>query len=152
MVTTHAIIREASGNDISAMHLVRMSVKENALNNPDLVKLQDYEEFLSRRGKGWVCEMDNQIFGFAVVDLVDNNVWALFLHPDKEGKGFGKQLHDRMMEWYFDQTTKPIWLSTSPGTRAEAFYSKAGWKKNGFQKNGEVRFEMAIEDWKSSRG
>jgi GNAT superfamily N-acetyltransferase len=149
--TTGVKIREATIGDIPAMHVVRMAVKENALNNPDLVKLQDYEEFLFKRGKGWVCEKDNQVIGFAIVDLLEHNIWALFLQPDQEKKGLGKQLHDQMMDWYFEQTGNPIWLSTSPGTRAESFYKKAGWKQNGFQKNGEVRFEMTIEDWKSSR-
>ena len=146
---THIIYREAQLTDIPAMHEVRMSVKENALSNPGLVQPKDYEEFLTTRGKGWVCEVDNRIVGFAIVDFIDHNVWALFLYPGEEKKGFGKQLHDRMMEWYFSQTNSPIWLSTSPGTRAEAFYSRAGWKQNGLQKNGEVRFEMTAEGWKS---
>jgi hypothetical protein len=39
---------------------------------------EDCEEFITVRGKGWVCEIDNQIVGFTV-DLKDNNIWALLL-------------------------------------------------------------------------
>ena len=87
-----------------------------------------------RRGKGWVCETDNKIIGFAIVSVLDNNVWALFLDPQFEGKGIGKKLHDEMMDWYFSQTDAGIWLSTAPGTRAEIFYRRAGWHKQVLQK------------------
>lgn len=143
--------REARLSDITRLHEVRMAVKENALSNPGLVKPDDYVEFLTRRGKGWVCEMNDIITGFAIVDLVDHNVWALFLDPLYEKKGMGRQLHDRMMDWYFEQTSTSIWLSTAPGTRADSFYRKAGWTQTGWQRNGEVRFEMTIDDWKAGK-
>ncbi|HEX7844951.1 MAG TPA: GNAT family N-acetyltransferase [Chitinophagaceae bacterium] len=144
---TKIVFRQALLNDIPALHVVRMSVKENALSNPDLVKPADYEEFLLRKGRGWLCEVGNEVAGFAIVDIVGNNVWALFLHPDHERKGIGKRLHADMMDWYFVQTTAPIWLSTAPGTRAESFYRKAGWTATGFTKSGEVKFEMTADSW-----
>ena len=85
------IFREAKLKDIRQIQIVRNSVKENTLSNPDLVTDKDREEFLFERGKGWVCEMENQIVGFAIADLKENNIWALFLHPDFEGKGIGKK-------------------------------------------------------------
>lgn len=151
-IATSIVFREAAISDIPQLHHIRMSVKENALSNPDLVKPVDYEEFLTVRGKGWLCEADHLVVGFAIVDIVDRNVWALFLHPSYEQKGIGRKLHDAMMNWYFGQTTEKIWLSTSPGTRAEAFYHKAGWQQTGFQANGEVRFEMTIDDWRKKQG
>jgi GNAT superfamily N-acetyltransferase len=65
-----------------------------------LVTDKDCVEYLTLRGKGWVCEMA-QLVGFAIADLIDNNIWALFVHPDFEGKGIGKTLHDMMLDWYF---------------------------------------------------
>lgn len=141
------VLREAQIADIPELHRIRMSVKENALSNPDLVKPEDYEEFLTYRGKGWLCEINNLVVGFAIVDMKNHNVWALFLHPLYEQKGIGRKLHDTMMNWYFDKTTETIWLSTSPGTRAELFYHNAGWQETGFTKSGEVRFEMTAELW-----
>lgn len=141
------IIRIATIADIKQIQIVRNSVKENTLSNPDLVTDQDCEDFLIVRGKGWVCEIDNQIVGFSIVDLRENNIWALFLHPDFEKQGIGKQLHDVMLDWYFSQTKTNVWLGTSPNTRAETFYRKSGWKEIGTHGKDEIKFEMSFENW-----
>src|SRR5579871_590736 len=141
------IFREAEIKDFHAMHVVRVAVQENILPDPNMISAKDYEEFLMHRGKGWVCEIEDAIVGFAIVDLRDNNVWALFVHPEFDGKGIGKRLHDEMLEWYFAQTDTPTWLGTSPNTRAEKFYRKAGWKETGQRPNGEIRFELSAGDW-----
>jgi N-acetylglutamate synthase-like GNAT family acetyltransferase len=141
------MLREATLDDIPQMHRVRLSVKENALSNPELIKENDYREYLVNRGNGWVYENDNVIVGFAIVDLSDHNVWALFVQPGNERGGIGRQLHTVMLDGYFEKTITSIWLSTALGTRAEHFYRNAGWKQNGFQPNGEVRLEMSLEGW-----
>jgi GNAT superfamily N-acetyltransferase len=138
--------RAATTADITDMHVVRVAVLENRLSNPALITPQDYEDFITHRGKGWVCEVDGRIVGFAIVDMVDHNVWALFVQPEYEGKGIGRKLHDIMMDWYFDQTDTTIWLGTAPGTRAEQFYRKAGWKEVGMHGK-EIRFEMSADDY-----
>lgn len=63
------IIREAKIEDIKQIQIVRNSVTENTLSNPDLVTDEDCKEFLFVRGKGWVCEIDKLIVGFAIVDI-----------------------------------------------------------------------------------
>ncbi|RNI28386.1 GNAT family N-acetyltransferase [Rufibacter immobilis] len=139
--------REANINDIQQIQLVRHSVKENILSNPDLVTDDHCKEFLTQRGKGWVCEIDSLIVGFAIADLKDNNIWALFLKPEVEGKGIGRQLHELMLDWYFSQGKEKVWLGTSPGTRAEKFYRKMGWTETGLHGDREIKFEMTREDW-----
>jgi GNAT superfamily N-acetyltransferase len=141
------IIRQATITDIPQIQIVRNSVKENVLSNPALVTDKDCEEYMFVRGKGWVCEIDNEIVGFAIVDLKENNIWALFIKPDFENKGIGRQLHDTMLDWYFDQTKTTVWLGTSPNTRAETFYRKSGWKEVGTHGKGEIKFEMSYDDW-----
>jgi GNAT superfamily N-acetyltransferase len=59
---------------------------------PTLVTDADCEAYLFHRGKGWVCEMDGIIVGFAIADLQEENIWALFLKPEAEGKGIASQL------------------------------------------------------------
>lgn len=141
------IIREALLTDIPQIQIVRNSVKENMLSNPNLVTNADCAEFMFVRGRGWVCEIDQEIVGFSIVDLKENNIWALFLKPEFEKQGKGKLLHDVMLNWYFTQTKETVWLGTAPGTRAEQFYNKAGWKENGMYGKGEVKFEMSYENW-----
>ena len=144
--------REATINDIHQLQVVRNSVKENQLSDPALVNDKDYEEYITIRGKGWVCETDNNIVGFSIADLRENNIWALFVHPEYEGRGIGKRLHDDMLDWYFNQTQKTVWLSTAPGTRAEEFYKRAGWKVAGIHGKVETKFEMSFSDWMKLSG
>ena len=143
------LVREAKIEDIKQIQVVRNSVKENILSNPNLVTDKDCEEFLFERGKGWVCEIDSQIIGFSIVDLKENNIWALFLDPNFEKKGIGRKLHDIMLDWYFSQTTETVWLGTSFNTRAEGFYRKTGWKEIGLHGTKEIKFEMTFENWTS---
>jgi GNAT superfamily N-acetyltransferase len=142
------VFREAKQKDIPGIQVVRNAVKENQLSDPALVTDQDCEDFMFRRGKGWICEEQDTIIGFAIADLVDHNVWALFVLPGHEGKGVGRKLHDDMIDWYFEQTTVPIWLGTAPGTRAEKFYRKAGWKETGIHGKGEIKFGYTFQEWK----
>ncbi len=142
------IFRQAESKDIPQIQVVRNAVKENQLSDPNLVPDADVEDYLNRRGRGWVCEAGSSIVGFAIVSVIDRNVWALFIQPGHDKKGIGKRLHDEMMDWYFGQTSETIWLSTAPGTRAETFYRKAGWKVTGTTKSGEIRFEMTGDDWR----
>lgn len=140
--------RQAIPEDIPQIQIVRNSVKENQLSNPNLIPDDLVEEFITKRGKGFVCEIDDIIVGFSIVDFVENNVWALFLLPEFEGKGIGKKIHQLMLDEYFSKTKETIWLSTEANSRAETFYKKQGWKNAGLHGN-EVKFEMSFEDWKS---
>ena len=140
-------IREAVINDINQMQRVRNSVTENTLSDPNLVTDKDCEEFIIVRGKGWVCEIDNQIVGFSIADFKENNIWALFLQPEFENLGIGRQLHDVMLDWYFNQTKNNVWLGTSPNTRAETFYRKSGWAEISTHGKGEIKFEMTFDNW-----
>lgn len=141
------IFREAEINDIPQIQLVRHAVKENILSDPALVTDKDCAEYLTVRGKGWVCEVGGNIVGFSIADLKENNIWALFVHPAYEAKGIGKKLHKEMLDWYFRKTKEKVWLGTEPHSRAEKFYRMNGWKEAGVHGKGEIKFEMSFEDW-----
>ena len=139
--------REATLQDIPQMQIVRQSVKENVLSDPGLVTNADCADYLINRGKGWVCESIEKIIGFAIADLIDNNIWALFVDPFFEGRGIGRKLHELMLDWYFSQNKNVVWLGTSPNTRAAGFYRKAGWVETGLHGKNEIKFEMRSADW-----
>lgn len=145
------IFREAGISDIPQIQVVRHLVKENRLSDPSLVTDEDCKSFLTLRGKGWVCEVHGRVAGFAIADLQDNNIWALFIDPEYEGRGIGQRLQQLMLSWYFSQDKMDVWLSTSPGTRAEQFYQRSGWHKAGMQGK-EVRFEMTRKQWLELQG
>jgi GNAT superfamily N-acetyltransferase len=142
-------IREATLLDIPQMQMVRNAVLENVLSDPGIVKDSDYEKFILSRGKGWVCESEQRLLGFAIADLTGNNIRALFVRPEYEKRGIGRKLHETMLDWYFSQTREKVWLGTAPNTRAAEFYRRAGWFEKGL--NGkEIRFEMEWKDWSRS--
>lgn len=153
------IFREAQISDIEQMMVVRLSVKENTLSNPALVTYEDMVDYLTIRGKGWVCETKNTIVGFSIGDLKDHSVWALFIQPTMEGKGIGKKLQALLLDWYFNKTEKNIWLETAANTRAEKFYKETGWKETerhdrqpsnpAFPPFIEIKLELSKKDWGS---
>ncbi len=140
-------IRPATITDIPQIQFVRNAVTENMLSDPNLVTDSDCANYITNRGKGWVCVINESVVGFSIVDLQENNIWALFVHPEFEKKGIGSQLHDVMLDWYFEQTPKTVWLGTSPNTRAEIFYSKKGWQAIGLHGKNEIKFEMNVNTW-----
>jgi GNAT superfamily N-acetyltransferase len=142
------IFRQAQIEDIPQIQFVRNSVRENVLSDPALVSDSDCQEYITERGRGWVCIVDSKVVGFAIADLKEKNIWALFMHPEHEKKGAAKKLHDIMLDWYFSQTQDTVWLSTAPDTRADTFYRKAGWTEAGIHGNGETKFEMSWKNWR----
>lgn len=140
-------IREARPSDIGELQRIRRAVTENVLSDPSKVTDALVEEYLTERGKGWVAEAEGTLLGFAIADLQDNNIWALFIDPKYENMGIGKRLHDTMLHWYFRQGKASVWLSTGPGTRAEGFYRKHHWEAVEVLPNGEVKFEMTRAVW-----
>ena len=92
-----------------------------------------------------------RIVAFAMADLANANVYALFVEPAHEKQGIGRRLHDTMMDWLFGAGISQVWLSTDPNTRAESFYRRAGWNADGTKANGEIRFVMSRERWLTSK-
>lgn len=142
------IYREAQIADNPQIMQVRHSVKENILADRNSITGKDCHLYLTQRGKGWVCEIDKIIVGFAIVDLIDNNIWALFVHPEFERRGIGKKLHERMLHWYFAQGKVSAWLGTEPNTRAAQFYKKAGWEMVGRHGENEIKLQMTAIKWR----
>jgi GNAT superfamily N-acetyltransferase len=78
-----------------------MSVNENRLSDLSVLNPEDIDRVLAGNGRSWVCEVDNRIVAFAMADLANANVYALFVEPGYEGQGIGHRLHDTMMDWFF---------------------------------------------------
>jgi GNAT superfamily N-acetyltransferase len=135
------MLRQAVAADVSGMHRVRMSVRENRLVSTVITEA-DTRKAIEESGRGWVVEVEGQIVGFAIVNITNSNIWALFMDPAHERRGYGRRLHDEMLEWSWSQGLTHLWLSTEPGTRAQRFYEQAGWRNVGNTEKGEVRFEL----------
>lgn len=142
-------VRVATEADIPAMHRVRLSVRENVLRDLTKVTEKDYRERLARGNGAWVCESLDIVVGFAFIDLVDRDVWALFVDPNFEGQGVGRQLHQTMLDWAFAHKVSHIGLSTELSTRAAGFYERAGWEFVRELGGGDCEFRMTRGRWRS---
>ena len=135
-------LRQATRADIPAIHAVRMSVRENQL-TCGVITERDYVVHLETMGRGWVIEVAGQIVAVVVGNAQSGNIWALFVAPDFERRGFGRRLHDTAVDWLWSQGLTRLWLSTEPATRAQSFYESAGWVNAGTTGHGEIRFELS---------
>lgn len=134
------LIREANRSDIPGLVTVRGAVKENILTTS--IPPGRIIAGLEVRGRGWVAEDERRIVGFSMADREDSMIWALFLLPEWEGRGLGRTLLGRAVEWLWSKGCERIWLTTEPGSRAERFYAHLGWVPVGITDKGEVRFEL----------
>jgi len=139
--TPNFLLRDATVFDIEAIQRIRQSVHENKLTTTE-ISTDDVQQAIENTGKGWVIEVNGEIIAFAIGNSYTGNIWALFVDPDHEGQGYGTQLLQAMSNWLWDQGLDKLWLTTETDTRAEKFYTQAGWSKTGRPENGEIKFEL----------
>jgi GNAT superfamily N-acetyltransferase len=133
--------REAKSHDIEKMHAVRMWVEENKEGASHLTGPEDYRRLLET-GKGWVCEVEGDLLGFALVDFQQARVEALLVRPGLEGDFISRMLHDMMTSWCFAHGLPKLTLTATPHPRTEQFYLKAGWIMTGKTDTGETEYEL----------
>lgn len=136
------LLRQAQRDDVAGIQRVRHAVRENRLTS-GVITDDEVIDAIERSGRGWVVEHDGAVIAFAIGNAENGNIWALFVDPDHEAQGHGRRLHDQMVTWLWSRGLTRLWLSTTPGTRAERFYEHAGWQRCGTTADGEVRFELA---------
>lgn len=133
--------RVATVDDIADLIAIRNAVRENALVSTVLTA-DDYARAMTVEGRAWLCEADGETVGFACGRLVQGDIWALFMRESHEGRGIGSALMDLVEAWMFEQGIEQIWLTTSPGTRAERLYRRRGWVQRGMKPSGEAEYVL----------
>jgi len=127
------IFREAAEKDIGGMFVVRTAVKENLLSHNQLRQIgithESIAEMLKDSCKAWVADVDGKIVGFSMADKSNGRLYALYILPEWEGMGIGKQLLQEAEQWLWQHKLREIWLTTeSRPTRALGFYKHLGWE------------------------
>jgi GNAT superfamily N-acetyltransferase len=133
-------LRSAVAADIPGMQRVRASVRENRLVSTVITE-EDVRAAIERDGRGWVVEADGEVVAFGVGRATDGNLWALFVDPDHERRGYGRALHDAVVAWLQSRDLERLWLTTEPRTRAQRFYEAAGWRLVARTESGELLYE-----------
>ena len=135
------MLRQAVASDIPGMQRVRSAVRENRLVST-VITDEAVREAIEVSGRGWIVESQGEIVGFSIGNAMNGNVWALFVHPDHERRGYGRSLHDTLIVWLWSQGLDRLWLTTEAGSRAQGFYEVAGWHLVGRSDRGELRYEL----------
>lgn len=143
------MLRQATRHDTAELWRVRYAVTENRL-TPGRITDTELWDYLESHGRGWVEELaPGRIAGFAIGDARNGNIWALFVDPECEHQGYGRRLHDTMVAWLFSTGLPRLYLGTQPGSRADSFYRRAGWRALHIDEHGERCFELLASDWTS---
>ncbi len=137
------LIRRAISADHERITEIRNSVKENILRDPSRVSVADYKWFERNPGI-WVWEEKGKILGFSAADTRDGTIWALFVDPEHEGRGIGRALFAKALVSLREAGHKTGSLTTQPGSRADRFYQRAGWKAIGTSERGERIFHGVL--------
>lgn len=141
-VSGRHVLRQAVASDVTGIQRVRQSVRENRLVST-VISDEQVRKAIELTGRGWVIELEGEVVGFAVGNATNGNIWALFVDPDHERRGYGRLLHDTAVSWLWSKGLERLWLTTEPGTRAQKFYEAAGWRLAGQTERGEARYELS---------
>ena len=144
-------IRIARPADVPSLFDVRTSVRENHQSVGDLARIgvtpETVATMLDGEGRGWVAEENGRIVAFSMADAAQATIFAMFVQPGYEGKGLGRALMDEAEKWLFARGCDEIWLLTdrNPRVRANGFYQHLGWRNDGVQEDGQVRYTKRRE-------
>ena len=126
-------IRPIAISDISEIFRVRTATDENRLTSAQLTALGITESSVSKKllgsYKGWLCEEQGSVVGFAIGDRCSGEMWVIAVRPGHIGRGIGGALLEKVEAWLFSEGCLELWLTTSldPRLRAYSFYKKHGW-------------------------
>ena len=131
--------RQIAESDIEGLFAVRVATGENALSREQLAGLgitaKTVLAMLGTTHRGWLCEEDGRIVGFAMGNGEKGEMWVIAVLPDHEGKGTGTELLRRVEEWLWSKGWEEIWLTTDIDItlRAYGFYRRHGWTDVGIK-------------------
>lgn len=117
--------RKANIEDIDALEeLFQLSRRHTFILRPaEEFKIGDYAKS-TREDEVWVAEEAGVIVGFVSIFVLDNFIHNLFVHPEYQGKGIGKQL----LQIAEKNLGKPMSLKAAiDNPKCFSFYEKHGW-------------------------
>jgi GNAT superfamily N-acetyltransferase len=130
------VIRPGTIDDLPQITIVRTSVRENHLSVEQMAaagitQQSVADQMISGALKCWVAEQDGTIIGFSMAERDTANIFALFVLPAFEGRGFGSSLLAACENWLRELGFVHAILNTEPGARAFEFYRQKGWVEMG---------------------
>lgn len=126
------MIRRATPADLPEITRIRTSVRQNHLTVGQMAERGITEQSITaamRTGDlaAWVAESGGHICGFAMVEVASGKLFALFVHPDHEGRGQGSALLARAEDHLRAHGAKRMFLDTGEHTDAVRYYLNRGF-------------------------
>lgn len=117
------------GNFSQAVQVYRASWQESHKDicSPEFVKNRDCAAYLWKRRNGLYLLTDGEPAG--VIRVYDGLLSTLYIHPEKQGRGYGRALLDFALQ--MDPNLKLTVLSTNE--RAAGMYLRHGFRYTGKQ-------------------
>lgn len=126
-------IRPMEPSDLAEAIEVRAATRENTLSREALRHLgiteESTTELLRTTHRGWLCEAQGKMTGFAIGNGKTGELWVIAVLPEYEGQGIGSELLSSVENWLWSLGWTELWLTTSTDValRAFTFYTKHGW-------------------------
>ena len=126
--------RAIDTTDVEDLIRVRISTDENSYSREGLGALGITPETvrgkLSSTHKGWLCEADGRVVGFAIGDRSSGELWVIAVLPEHVNRGIGSRLLALVESWLRECGCRRLWLTTDIDTklRAYSFYLGNGWR------------------------
>lgn len=126
--------REIVADDMPSIFDVRVATWHNDRGREEMTELgitpESVREMLKEGShRGWLCEADGRVVGFAMGDRTNGEMWVIAVLQEFEGLGVGKQLLGLVEQWLAKEGWSEIWLTTDPDEtmRCVGFYRHLGW-------------------------
>ena len=132
-MSSQKIFREIGPDDMRSIFEVRVATWHNERGAEEMAELgitpDSVREMLRASHRGWLCEVDDRVVGFAMGNRDNGEMWVIAVLKEHEGKGIGRKLLALVEEWLFSEGWDEIWLTTDPDEtyRAVGFYRHLGW-------------------------
>ena len=150
------LIRIARQEDIETLFKIRTSVVENHQSREEIAELgitpTSIAAMLATDCCAWIAQLDGQDIGFSMANKTEKNVFGMFVLPDFEGRGAGRQLMQAAEEWLWSNYIDEISLLTGndPSLRAYGFYLHLGWRPIGVEIGGDFKGAMKFVKQRSN--
>jgi GNAT superfamily N-acetyltransferase len=136
-------VRRCETGDRSRIWQVRHGTAENRLLDPALV--QDAEvDWYQQHAIFLVSEDAEGVQGFLCANHQTSYIWALFVIDGKQGSGHGLALLTEAERQLRVIGHRQVFLTTGPGTRAEQWYQRRGFRLMGRSFSGECVLVKAL--------
>lgn len=125
--------REITEKDIPVLFDVRVATHENRLTREELalqgITVETVTQKLRGTFKGWLCESNDRLAGFAMGDRASGELWVIAVLPEFIGKAIGSTLLRYVENWLQECGCARLWLTTDIDTKLKAysFYLQHGW-------------------------